>query len=95
MGFMRSVLAVTGYGSLATAGTFVALTRNSRFIPLSPSDYIFNTTHYARNNPENNPTTNDLCIRKVPLTKIRPELLEKEGKLVEAFCAGVWSGLGT
>lgn len=95
MGFIRSFLAVTGYGGLATAGTFVALTRSSKFVPLPTTDYIFNNTHYARNNPENNPTTHDLCIRKVPLTKIRPELLEKEGKLVEAFCAGVWGGLGT
>lgn len=32
----------------------------------------------------------------MPLSKIKPSLLEKaeEGKLVEAFCAGVWGGLG-
>ena len=35
-------------------------------------------------------------MRKVPLSKIKPQLLEKEkeGKLVEAFCAGVWGGYG-
>lgn len=36
----------------------------------------------------------DLCVKRVPLTQIKPEYLEKEGKLVEKFCAGVWSGLG-
>ena len=34
-------------------------------------------------------------MRRVPLSQIKPELLEKDGKLAEAFCAGVWSGLGT
>ena len=35
-------------------------------------------------------------MRKVPLAQIKPQLLEKEGegKLVEAFCAGVWGGIG-
>lgn len=47
-----------------------------------------------RQNPNRNPATQDLCQRKVPLSKIKPHLLEKEGKLVEAFCAGVWGGLG-
>lgn len=61
---------------------------------MSASDYIYNTTFYARNNPENNPTLSDLCVRKVPLSQIKPEYLEKEGKLVEKFCAGVWGGLG-
>lgn len=37
----------------------------------------------------------DLCVRRVPLTKIKPDLLEKEGKLVEKFCAGVWGSIGT
>ena len=30
-------------------------------------------------------------MRKVPLSKIKPQLLEKEGRLTEAFCAGVVS----
>lgn len=49
-----------------------------------------------RNNPNRNPATQDICVRKVPLGSIKPNLLEKadEGKLVEAFCAGVWSGIG-
>jgi len=35
-------------------------------------------------------------VRKVELAKIKPQLLEKEGegRLVEAFCAGVWGGIG-
>ena len=94
MGILRTTTAVVGWGSLATVGTFVTLTRNSRFVPLATTDEIFTNVFYLRNNPERNPTTHDLCVRVVPLAKIRPELLEKDGKLVEAFCAGVWSGAG-
>lgn len=96
MGILRTTLAITGYSSLAGAASFYALTRHSKILPVSSSDYIFNHTLYARYNPNNAPVTQDICVRQVPLKKIRPELLEKadEGKLVEAFCAGVWGGLG-
>lgn len=57
-------------------------------------DYLFNSTLFARYNPNNAPVTQDLAVRRVPLSQIKPELLEKDGKLAEAFCAGVWSGLG-
>ena len=71
-------------------------TRNSKFVPISSDDAIFSSTAYLHNNPNKNPQTKDLCVRKVPLSKIKPQLLEKEGegKLVEAFCAGVWGGIG-
>jgi hypothetical protein len=61
------------------------------------TDPIFSSTAYKpykRNDPNRNPATQDLCVTKVPLSKIKPQLLEKEGKLVEAFCAGVWGGSG-
>lgn len=62
---------------------------------MRPDDYLFHSTLFARYNPNNAPVTQDLAVRRVPLSQIKPELLEKEGKLTEAFCAGVWSGLGT
>lgn len=58
------------------------------------SDHIFHSSNFHKLNPERNPTTHDLYIQKVPLSKINPALLSKEGKLIEAFCAGVWSGSG-
>ncbi|KAI5208979.1 hypothetical protein E4T39_00938 [Aureobasidium subglaciale] len=94
MGVIKSLSKVAAYGTVAGVGGWAVWTRKSHFIPLSPNDYIFNTTFFARNNPERNPTTSDLCVRKVPLSQIKPEYLEKEGKLVEKFCAGVWGGLG-
>jgi len=94
MGVFKSLSKVAAYGTIAGAGGWALYTRKSNFVPLSTSDYIYNTTFYARNNPERNPATADLCVRRVPLSEIKPEYLEKEGKLVERFCAGVWGGLG-
>ncbi|KAF2230648.1 hypothetical protein EV356DRAFT_453472 [Viridothelium virens] len=94
MGILRTTTSIIGWSSLATVGTFVAWTRNSKFVPMTTTDEIFTNVIYNRLNPERNPTFHDLCIRRVPLSKIRPELLEKDGKLVEQFCAGVWSGFG-
>ncbi|KAK4545639.1 hypothetical protein LTR36_002592 [Oleoguttula mirabilis] len=99
MGLLRTTLAITGYTSLATAAAFYAITRHSKIRPVSSSDYLFNHTLYARYNPNNAPVTQDVCVRRVPIGKIKPELLSlgkegEEGRLVEAFCAGVWGGLG-
>ena len=97
MGVLRTTLAVTGWGSLAFAGGLLAWTRNSKIRPVAASDYIFHSTLFARYNPNRAPVTQDLCFRRVELGKVRAELLEggeEDGKLVEAFCRGVWSGVG-
>ncbi|KAJ6482916.1 hypothetical protein C8R47DRAFT_577327 [Mycena vitilis] len=85
------------YSSVAGAvgfGGFLLWTRKSRFVPFAfTSDPIFTSALFKKFNPNQNvPVLTDLCVRRVPLSQIRPELLENEGKLVEAFCAGVWSG---
>jgi hypothetical protein len=94
MGVIRSLINVTALGGAGTLAGWTFWTRNSKFVPLSATDPIFSLPAYAKNNPNRNPATQDLCVRKVPLSKIKPQLLENDGKLVEAFCAGVWGGLG-
>lgn len=98
MTILGKTIFYTGWGTLGGTLGYVLLTRKNRIQPVDPSDYIFNTTLFARYNPNNAPATNDICIRKVPIGKIRPELLEAAEKgqttLVERFCAGVWSGWG-
>ena len=94
MGFIRKIFRLTTIGGTATVGTFFWATRNDILVPLTPSDQIFHSSAYKKFNPSNNPTTDDLYIRKVPLSQLNPSLLEKKGKLAEAFCAGVWSGWG-
>ncbi|RHZ58935.1 uncharacterized protein CDV56_105351 [Aspergillus thermomutatus] len=95
MGIFGRFLRLTTIGGAATVGGFFWYTRNDVFEPLPLTDRIFHSARFNVLNPLRNPTTHDLCIRRVPLSDIDPTLLEKKGKLVEAFCAGVWSGWGT
>ncbi|OJJ64682.1 hypothetical protein ASPSYDRAFT_341385 [Aspergillus sydowii CBS 593.65] len=94
MGLIGRTLKLSTYTGLASVGAFFAYTRNDRFEPMTTTDPIFNHPFYHKFNPSKNPTTHDFCVRRVPLSEINPSLLEKKGKLVEAFCAGVWSGWG-
>lgn len=84
---------------LTTIGWFSVWTKHSKFIDLSPAtDTTFQSAFYRRYNPSSNPTTHDLCVRKIPLFKLKPELVEDAAKggtkLVEGFCAGVWGSFG-
>lgn len=94
MGLFSRLLKVTAAGSFATVGVFWGATRNDLFEPMDASDRIFQSSFFKKYNPEGNPTLHDKCVRRIPLDKIEPSLLEKKGKLVEAFCAGVWGGMG-
>lgn len=94
MGLITRSLKLGTYTGLASVAGFFAYTRNDRFVPMPATDPIFAHQLYAKFNPSQNPTTHDLCVRRVPLSEINPSLLEKKGRLVEAFCAGVWSGWG-
>jgi hypothetical protein len=94
MGLVKVALAATGWSTLGAAASYVAWTRKTKIVDVPPTDYLFNHTLFARFNPNNAPVTQDLAVRQVPLSQIKPELLEKEGKLAEAFTAGVFGGLG-
>ncbi|KAL2811428.1 hypothetical protein BJX63DRAFT_276479 [Aspergillus granulosus] len=89
---IKATLKVAAYGTSVSLGAFFVATRKNVFVPLDPTDAIFQHRLFRELNPSNNPTLNDLCIRRIPISDIRPELFGKEGGLVEAFCAGVWSG---
>ncbi|KAA8643937.1 hypothetical protein EYZ11_006400 [Aspergillus tanneri] len=94
MGFIKRVFQLATYGPAASVGAFFWTTRKSTFVPMTPSDPIFKSSFLRAQNPQQNPTSYDLCIRRVPLSEINPSLLEKKGRLTEAFCAGIWSGWG-
>lgn len=92
MPLLRKTLAVTGWTSLGAALAFTLSTRKSTIHPVPETDYLLSTTLFARYNPNPNPSMRDICLRRVPLDRIKPELLAHEGRLVEAFCGAVWSG---
>jgi hypothetical protein len=94
MGILRKILNTTIVIGSASTGAFYYVTRNSQFVPFPANDPILSSVAYKKYNPNKNPALQDLCIRRIPLSKIKPELLHEDGKLVEAFCAGVFGGLG-
>lgn len=94
MGLISKAIKITTAGSIASVGIFFGATRNDVFEPMDTTDPIFASPFFQKYNPNRNPTLHDKCVRRIPLDKIEPSLLEKKGKLVEAFCAGVWGGMG-
>ncbi|KAI9926343.1 hypothetical protein ASPWEDRAFT_45592 [Aspergillus wentii DTO 134E9] len=94
MGVIRRFIKLSTYTGVASVGAFFYATRKNVEEPLPLTDHIFSSSHFKTFNPNNNPTTHDFFVRRIPLSDIKPDLLENKGKLTEAFCAGVWSGLG-
>lgn len=92
MGLITKTIFTTLLGTSGTAAYLAA--RNPVISPLAVTDPIWTSSLYKRYNPSRNPATQDVCIKRIPLNKIRPELLQKEGDLALEFCRGVWSGWG-
>ena len=83
----------------ATVAGFFVWTKHCKFEDLDiASDPTFQSTFFKKYNPSSNPVTHDLCVRRIPIFKLKPQLVEDAAqggtKLVEAFCAGVWGGFG-
>lgn len=97
MGFIfRTTRRVLAVGLLGTAGSAAYLAaKNPVLSPLPASDPIWTSSLLKKHNPSGNPATQDVCIKRVPLSSVKPELLEKEGDLALEFCRGVWSGWGS
>lgn len=92
MGFVRSTV-FTGLLGTTTVAAYLAA-RNPVIAPLPHGDPVYSTSVYKKYNPSRNPATQDVCIRRLPLSSIRPELLQKDGALALEFCRGLWGGLG-
>lgn len=86
----------TIYTTVLTGTAFVGYVAGSTSIicPIPRDDPLWTSKTYARHNVHKNPTTQDVCIKRIPLDKVRPELLQKEGDLAVEFCRGVWAGWG-
>lgn len=92
MGIIRKATVGTIVGAAAAVGYLRAST--TIISPLPLDDGLWTSKIYKRNNAFQNPSTNDVCVKQIPLDKIRPELLQKDGDLALEFCRGVWSGWG-
>ncbi|KAI1494806.1 hypothetical protein F5X96DRAFT_615479 [Biscogniauxia mediterranea] len=98
MGIIRTTL-LTGLlgaaGGVASVGAGAAyLAANTAVVNLTKDDPIFKSKTYKKYNPKDNPALQDECIKRVPLSKIRPELRDNEEALALEFCRGIWSRWG-
>ncbi|EAQ83180.1 hypothetical protein CHGG_09584 [Chaetomium globosum CBS 148.51] len=92
MGIIKKVTLTTlglGTGVLGYLGASTSIVS-----PIPEDDPLWRSKSYTKYNSHRNPSTQDVCIKRIPLTKIKPELLEREGDLALEFCRGVWAGLG-
>lgn len=95
MGVIKALFKTAVYGAATTVATFAVLTRKSEFPPVTAAaEELFKSELYKRLNPDGNTPLYDVCVRRVRLDKIRPELRNEPEALVTAFCAGIWSGNG-
>ena len=92
MGLIRKTFYTGVLGTGALVGYLATTT--SIICPLPRNDPIWSSNVYSKYNVQRNPSTQDVCIKRIPLDKIRPELLQNEGDLAVEFCRGVWSGWG-
>ncbi|CCT70595.1 uncharacterized protein FFB20_02716 [Fusarium fujikuroi] len=83
----------TGLLGTSTAAAYLA-SQNPVISPLPANDPIWSSRLFRRANPNGNPTTQDVVIKRIPFSKIRPELLQNNNDLTLEFCRGVWSGWG-
>lgn len=89
---------VAGVSATGAAG-FWFWTRKSQFEEFGPeTDKLFRHPILKQINPYNNPDSHDMCVRRVPFSQLKPELLEdaQQGgsKLVEAYSRGMWGRYG-
>jgi len=92
MGLVRKTLFTAAAGTAAFVG-YVGGTTTARY-PLPADDPLWTSRLYKKYNVHANATTQDVVTKRIPLEKVRPELLAREGELVTEFCRGVWSGWG-
>jgi hypothetical protein len=94
MPIFRKTFYAAVLGTTTATGLVFYTTRRSTIIPVPTTDPIYTSTAYLAQNPLNNPVTQDIVVRLVPLSSVRPELLARPGALAEAATAGVFGGLG-
>ncbi|KXJ94278.1 hypothetical protein Micbo1qcDRAFT_193486 [Microdochium bolleyi] len=98
MGVLRTALMTglwTGVGSAAGVGATMAyILSSSRITDLTRNDPMLWDKTYARYNPRGNPALTDVVTKRVPLSKIKPELRDNEEALTLEFCRGIWSRWG-
>lgn len=102
MGLVRKILSPRGAAAAAGFGVGYGIgygisyfySATTLITPLGQDDPLMKSDLLRLLNRYENPIMSDLCIRRIPLSSIRPELRDDEAALSTAFCRAVWSGWG-
>ncbi|OTB06779.1 hypothetical protein M426DRAFT_318489 [Hypoxylon sp. CI-4A] len=98
MGIIRTALLTSVWGvtgSVASVGAGMAyLAASTTLVDITKNDPMFKSKTWAKYNPKGNPALQDVVIKRIPLSKIRPDLRDNEEALTLEFCRGVWSRWG-
>ncbi|KAK4124439.1 hypothetical protein N657DRAFT_391297 [Parathielavia appendiculata] len=95
MGIARKLTLCTGVLTGLGTGVLGYLGATTTIVsPLPEDDPLWRSKSYAAYNSHRNPSTQDICTKRISLSRIKPELLNHEGDLALEFCRGVWGGLG-
>ncbi|KAK8000553.1 hypothetical protein PG990_013153 [Apiospora arundinis] len=97
MNAFKKVAKVAATGIAGTAagvglGTSWLVASTTLITPIPRDDPLWKSPTLKKLNHLENPVLADICIKRIPLSKIRPELLQDESKLTTEFARGVWSG---
>ncbi|KAK7746123.1 hypothetical protein SLS62_009502 [Diatrype stigma] len=84
--------ATGGVASVGVGAAYIAA--STRIVDLTKDDPLFKSKTWKKYNPRGNPSLHDVVIKRVPLSKIKPELRDNEEALTHEFCRGVWSRWG-
>ena len=89
---------LSAFGAFGGVTSFFVWTKHCDMEDLPTSDPLFSSSYYHKFNPNGNASMRDVCVRRIPLFQIRPDLLADDkkggGKLVETFAGGIFGGTG-
>lgn len=78
----------------SAAGTTWLLSSSKLVSPIPQHEALWQSDCLRKFNHFDNPVLEDVCIKRIPRSKIRRELRNDEAALTLEFCRGVWSGWG-
>ncbi|KAH8668401.1 hypothetical protein BX600DRAFT_256092 [Xylariales sp. PMI_506] len=90
MGIIRKALGASVLG--LSAGAAYLTTTTTLVTPLAGDDALLRSPLLRELNRFQNPIMTDLVVKRIPLSKIRPELRDDEAALSIEFNRVVWSG---
>ncbi len=94
MGKYTRLTSIAVGGLLVDYGLLAYIVRNDEIVDVSAHDPIFKSAAYQKFNPNRNVATQDEVIKRIPLSALKPEVLEQKERIADKFAGGVFGGTG-